>query len=76
MKVGDLVSPQMTCAGKSGDVRCQTSIVVDVRRDMSPSESRGYMIIKIHCACNKTVWVPKDTLELINENRRLGEGAG
>ena len=65
MKVGDLVSPEMTCAGQLGDERCQASIVLDLRRD-----HRGqFSDVKIHCACGKTVWVPKDTLELISESR-------
>jgi hypothetical protein len=64
MKVGDLVSPMMSCFGSAGDVRCQASIIMDLRPRRLSS-----MTIKIFCACNKTVWVPRDTLELISESR-------
>ena len=64
VKPGDLVLPMVTCAGEPGADRCQTSIVVDFRWD----EVR-HMNIKILCACNKTAWVPRDTLELISEGR-------
>jgi len=64
VKVGDLVFPHMRCAGQPGDVRCQTSIVVDIHHACLGSDD-----VKILCACNKTVWVPRDTLETISESR-------
>ena len=67
MKVGDLVRPNLKCAGLPGDTRCNIAIIINdhsIAGHLEPA-NRSFEIL---CKCGSS-WQYSGHLDAINESR-------